>query len=231
MTATTSFNELEIEQQIETVNNMSDKDELKSLADFLEVSYSGNTGVDTLKKNILNKINENNDDPVLKALIEQENKPKEKTNTNKEVSDYTNDELYEMNQFNKSLPETLRRRIVRAKATRLHRVKITNLDPADAEVPGMIVTCYNKYCGKVSKYIPFGDENEYGYHVPEIILDDLKERKYALRKEIKNDKSQFGVKQYKTVMVRKFNIERLPDLTKEQIEELKKAQSNRVTSE
>jgi hypothetical protein len=113
----------------------------------------------------------------------------------------------------------LLRQVVRAKALRLHRVKITNLDPSDSQLNGAIITAVNKFTGKVAKYIPFGDEEApNGYHVPEILLNQLKNTKFPMRREIKG--GAFGVKRYKTTMINKFNIETLPPLTEKEIEEL-----------
>jgi hypothetical protein len=127
------------------------------------------------------------------------------------------------------LSEVEKRAIVRAKAMRLHRVRVHNLDPNDAAVPGAIKTVYNKYTGKVSKYIPFGEENEHGYHIPEILMNSLREEKYTMRKEVKQrgQVSSFGVKQYKTVLMPKFNIEILPDLSAEEIHGLAQDQKAR----
>lgn len=112
----------------------------------------------------------------------------------------------------------LRRQVVRARALRMLRVRITNLDPQDAPLNGGIITVSNKYAGKVSKYIPYGEESANGYYVPKILLDHLEQVKFPLRKEKKGNR--FGVKQYNTIMSKKFSIEYLPHLTKEEIAEL-----------
>lgn len=225
------------EELAELVTGSEDKDTLRAIADHVGVSYSGNTGVPKLKENILAELildevpdsEGDPNDPVLQALaakkvsLEPEVKAQD---GEKPVGAYTMDELYDMDP-NATDNEFLKRRIVKAKATRLHRVKVTNLDPQDADLPGAIITVYNRYCGKIEKFIPFGDENEYGYHVPEAILKELKNRKFALRKEVKKKGSAFGVKEYKTSLVPKFAIEELPQLTKDELEALAKDQTAR----
>lgn len=231
------FTKLTPEEISELVRDSEDKDTLRAVADFVGVTYSGNTGVDKLKTNIfaelvLDEVPDTEgdvNDPVLQALAaasETVSLEAVDQTTEKPVGEYTMDELYEMDP-NKTNNEFLKRRIVKAKATRLIRVRITNLDPGDADVPGAIITAYNKYCGKISKYIPFGEENEFGYHVPEILLKEMRRRKFALRKEVKKKGSVFGVKEYKTSLVPKFSIEVLPPLTQEEMKALASDQAAR----
>lgn len=116
----------------------------------------------------------------------------------------------------------LRRRVVRAKALRMVRVRVQSLDPSDAQLNGVIITARNKYTGKISKYVPFASEVSNGYYVPKMILDHMTELKFPRRIEKKG--SKFGIKQYNTVMSPKYSIEYLPHLTKREIEKLADAQ-------
>lgn len=214
----------------ELTRSTEDKEVLRAVAEQVGVSFSGNTGVQKLKENILAEIvlDENDEedeesvDPVLMAaLASKQAEPKEnsgvKEKKKKDILSLPRTALAKLDPRAKGLKEVEKRAIVRAKAMRLHRVRISNMDPNDSAVPGAIKTVYNKYTGKVSKYIPFGEENDTGYHVPEILLDALKMETYNLRKEIKQKGSSFGVKQYKTVQMRKFAIEYLPDLTDQEL--------------
>lgn len=223
------------EELLAIVDETEDKEVLRFIANELEVSFSGNTGVGTLKEKLIPvltaKIEEQADseedenDPVVQALKAKnesvattaaEAAPKPKRG----ILDLPRTRLAEMNPRQAGLKEVERRAIVRAKALRLHRVRVSNLDPADSAVPGAIITVYNKYTGKVSKFIPFGEENEYGYHIPEILLNELKSRTYNLRKEIKRAGNTFGIKEYRTVQMKKFSIEELPPLTKQELRDL-----------
>jgi len=225
------------EELLEIVDNTDDKEMLRFIANELNISFSGNTGTGTLKEKIL---------PVLLERQESENEPDDEVDQNlmQALKDQTTDEtkavlkqksvmdlprtaLALLNPHTPGLTHAEQRAIVRAKAMRLHRVRITNLDPGDAALPGSIKTVYNKFCGKVSKYIPFGEENELGYHVPEILINSMREERYPMRKEIKQRGQSFGVKQYKTVLMPRFSIEELPPLSKEEVESLAKDQKAR----
>ena len=229
------------QELLDLVEGTEDKEVLRFIANELEVAFSGNTGVGTLKEKLipilLEKIestpvdedDEVVDDPVLAALAA---KPKEKTEPKTEkvsVLDLPRSAQALLNPNAPGLTEVEKRAIVRAKAMRLHRVRVHNLDPNDSALPGAIKTVYNKYCGKVSKFIPFGEENEVGYHIPEILLNSLREEKYTMRKEVKQrgQVSSFGVKQYKTVLMPKFNIEILPPLDDSEIKALAQDQKAR----
>lgn len=160
-------------------------------------------------------------DPALMAALNRHQN--EKINTppgRKSVKLPPLEVLITMNERDPDHSEPLRRAIVRSKALRLIRCRVTNLDPADSAVPGVLLSVYTKYTGKVSKLIPFGEENEAGWHIPKILLDDLKSRKFNMRKEKKRHGSSFGVKEYTTVSMRKFSIEELPPLTQDDLDHL-----------
>lgn len=223
------------EQLVHLATETEDKDVLRAIADLINVTYSGNSGIVTLKEKILDAINLDEDDedldeddPIVQAMLKQKAEPKDiKIAKKKSVLQLSRSVLAKMDAMAPGLSVAEQRAIVRAKAMRLHRVRITNLDPNDSALPGAIKTVYNKFCGKVSKFIPFGEENELGYHIPEILLNSLREETYNMRKEVKNKGQSFGVKSYKTVQTRKFAIEMLDDLTPTEIESLAKDQKAR----
>lgn len=231
------------EQLVELTNRTSDKDVLRNVATHVGVTFSGNTGVAKLKEKLLEAIeipdeDEDEDplpdempkDPISQALANQikaEQHSDEDVHVAQEKMTYSHAELMEMDPAQVKDPK-LRRQAVRAQALRLRRVRITNLDPDDAAVPGAIITVYSRYTGKVSKLIPF-DEEVYknGYHIPQILLDDLSTRTYNVRKEVSRRGSNFGVKEYKNTTAKKFMIEYLPDLTEAQIAKLAQDQAAR----
>jgi hypothetical protein len=218
-------------EAIEAVTAMETVEQLREAATSINVTFSGNTGEATLRKKLMDTLKSD-----LNELEVDETAPDAEE---EEVPDFggedttedeiqstagpaktgpTMEEILKMDPNQITDPQLLRQ-VVRAKALRLHRVKITNLDPSDSQLNGAIITAVNKFTGKVAKYIPFGDEEApNGYHVPEILLNQLKNTKFPLRREIKG--GAFGVKRYKTTMINKFNIETLPPLTKKEIEEL-----------
>ena len=189
-----------------------DIETLRAKATGLGLTFSGNTGAATLQKKI------DNATPSLLGGDE----PLPELTPAKQVVKGGPPSLAQLQTMNiqdiDPENQALVRQVVRAKALVLSRVRITNLDPNDAELYGALVTVMNKYTGKVSKYIPFGDGSENGYHVPQILLNHLIAQKFVLRKLRKG--GQFGVKTYKTQMVPKYNIEILPDLTPDELEAL-----------
>jgi hypothetical protein len=98
----------------------------------------------------------------------------------------------------------------------LVRCRIYNLNPQKNDLRGEIITVANRYVGTVRKFIPFGEATEGGYHIPKIIYDDLKERRFQ-QVRTKNVKGQIQVE---TRMVPEYNIEVLPMLTEEELKEL-----------
>lgn len=250
----TDISTASLEELTQLTQDTKDKKILREIAEQVGVTFSGNTGVDTLKSKILaelildeNQGEESEDDvtmesndPVMAALAQHREDAKDSDELSdnedddlyakpekavKKASKYSVEEMLKMDAARIKDP-ILRRNVIRTQAMRLIRVKINNLDPNDAEVPGALITCYSKYTGKVSKYVPFDEEQHpNGYHIPKIILDDLKTRTYNLRKEIKKPGSSFGVKEYKTVVVNKFAIEELPPLTKKELKALASQQA------
>lgn len=102
---------------------------------------------------------------------------------------------------------------------KLVRVKVVCLDPSKAELKGEIVTVANGILGKVSKFIPYGDEcGEDGYHIPYILYLFLKEKRFY---QVKKDKRGTPIK---SVEMPEYAIEKLPQLTSEQLKSLAQRQ-------
>lgn len=228
---------LSTEEAIAAVTALEDIAELRKVATQLGITYSGNTGTSTLKEKILEMLQITDPDGVndgdlaqseetgtdLNALLEEgSNDPIQISQVPAKSAGPTLEEMLEMDPFYVE-DSALRRKVVRAQAMRLVRIKIVNLDPSDTNIPGALFTAYNKYTGKVTKYIPYGDESHDGYHVPKIILDMLKTKTFPLRKENNRGKN-FGVKTYTTSYPSKFSITELPLLTKEELADLAVAQ-------
>jgi hypothetical protein len=187
---------------------------LRKLAKDMEVPFSGNTGLETLRNKIVARLshfvsaspdNENQfDEPDLASDPEEDFEP---IQVNKPMK-VSKPKLDLLSMDPTTIEDvSLRRQVIRAQALRLVRVKIQNLDPSDAVLSGAIMSLQNKYTGKVAKYVPYGEESENGYHIPWMMYEHLKQWKFPLRKEQKG--GRFGVKTYKTVMVPKFSIEQI----------------------
>lgn len=112
----------------------------------------------------------------------------------------------------------------RREATRLIRVRITNLDPNKKNLPGEIFTVANDEIGTVKKYIPYeGKFSENGYHVPYVIVKALKAKKFQV---IRTTKDHLGREVTTSEWAREFAIEELPPLTEKQLKELADSQRN-----
>lgn len=116
----------------------------------------------------------------------------------------------------------VRERLKREKM-RLVRVRISNLNPDKADLPGEIFTVVNKYLGTVRKYVPYGEATDNGYHIPVFILDQLKSRKF-LQKKTKQNRGTGNI-DVSTRWVSEFAIEELPPLTKKELDKLAASQA------
>ena len=217
---------IEAQQAVVAMDNIED---LREAATSLGIKFSGNSGMANLKGKIVDFLDQDESDEetqqpdsndlgalssILNAATEEPIQIAKVKSRNTRLSDH---DLIRMNPNNVE-DAGLRRQIVRAKALRMYRVKISNLDPNDAPLNGGIFTISNKYTGKVSKYVPYGTESENGYYIPKILLDHLSQMQFPIRKEKKGNR--FGVKQYQTVLTRKFNIEYMDPLSVKEIADL-----------
>lgn len=197
-----------------------DIESLRVEATALGIKFSGNTGAKTLQGKINREMtrptNEGALDDILGANepLPEIIKPAPAKKGPPSLAELQTMNVKDIDPKN----QVLIRQIVRAKALVLRRITIVNLDPQDAELSGAVITVMNKYTGRVSKFIPFGEGSANGYHVPQIILNHLLSQKFVLRKA--NKSSQFGVKTYQTTMVPKFSITILPDLSTDELKSL-----------
>lgn len=102
---------------------------------------------------------------------------------------------------------------------KLVRVNVTCLDPMKKEYLGEIFTVGNDVIGSVRKYIPFNTTD--GWHVPKIILDQLKEKECQIFNTIKDDRGN-NIRTGKTIKA--YVIQELPPLSEEELKELAKVQ-------
>ena len=216
------------EELLSAARSSENKDTLRSMCIKLDLSFSGNSGISTLREKVVQ---------ALEARTKSEQTPEARAAVMEEVMASMGvveetpvsilglpaNILMTMDPTVKGLSEAERGAIVEARNMRLRRVRVTNLDPADAELDGVLKFAINKYIGSIGRFVPFGEENEYGWHVEEIILESLRTETYCQR--VKNRSgSKFGIKKYKTAQLPKYNIEYLDDLTQEELDLLAKDQ-------
>ena len=111
----------------------------------------------------------------------------------------------------------------RKEALRLVRVRITNHNPANKNKQGEIFVVANSLIGEVRSFVPYNCEAAQAYHLPEIILKTLKNRKYRSFQTVTNKTT--GHKTVRPIEANEFSFEELEPLTQEQLDKLKRRQA------
>ena len=106
----------------------------------------------------------------------------------------------------------------------LVRCRIANLNPSKRDLRGEIFTVANKYVGTVRKFIPYGEATDNGYHIPQILYEQLKTRKF-LQVNTRNDRAAGNQIVVDQRWVPEFSIEVLPQLTQEELDKLAASQA------
>jgi len=110
------------------------------------------------------------------------------------------------------------RKAIHMEQMKLVRVVITNLNPNKKELEGEIFTVANKYVGTVRKFIPYGEATENGYHLPNILFNQLKARKFLSITVRKDKETRQDVVHQKWAP--EFALEVLPSLTRSELDRL-----------
>jgi hypothetical protein len=109
---------------------------------------------------------------------------------------------------------------LKQEALRLVRIRVTCMNPAKKEWEGEIFTSGNAVIGSVKKFVPFNADE--GWHVPHCIYQVMKDRMCQV---FVNGKSRDGVTVRQGKMIKEFAIEVLPQLTKDELDELARRQA------
>lgn len=109
-----------------------------------------------------------------------------------------------------------RRNRLRKQAEKMVRVRVTCMNPTKRDYQGELFTVGNTLLGTYRRMIPFGVD----WHVPQIMLNMLKERKYQIFRKHKTN----GVEHKSAEFTPEFAIQELPDLTKDELKELAQRQ-------
>lgn len=118
--------------------------------------------------------------------------------------------------------ETEGQRNVRLKreASKLVRIRVTCMNPAKSEWPGEIISAGNSVVGSFSKFVPFNADE--GWHVPEFVYKVLRDRQCQI---FQTNTDSRGNKTRQGKLIKEFNIEILPPLTKEELHDLAQRQA------
>ena len=106
-------------------------------------------------------------------------------------------------------------------ATKLIRVNITCFNPAKKDWQGEIFTVSNSSIPAMRKFVLFNTPE--GFHVPQMILDVMKERMF----QHFSYKKQRGIDIPNKTYQKEFGIEYLPQLTEQELKELARTQAMR----
>ena len=174
---------------------------LKQRARLLGVEFSNNIGLETLKERVRAK---------MEALEQVENPAVAVV-----VNPLAGETEVPVRQL--SIREVLQR-----DEMKLVRVRITNLDPKKKDLLGEIFTVANEYLGTVSKYIPYGEVTDNGYHIPHCIFRQLESKRFL---DIRTRKGQDGQIKVTQGWAREFSLDVLPPLTKDELDKLANAQA------
>lgn len=185
---------------------------LKKRADSANLKYHPNIGVDGLRK----KLEEHLDESSPKKA---DDKKDDNTDAGKDDTDEdeTADEAPAEN-------KAQRRNRLRREATRLVRVRITNLNGSKKDLGGEIFTVANGFIGTIKRFVPYGELTEEGTHIEHAIFKQLKSRKF-LQVRTRKDPRRPGHLIVDQKWVPEFALEVLEPLTKDELKELARTQA------
>ncbi len=98
-------------------------------------------------------------------------------------------------------------------ASKLIRVRISCHDPMKKEYTGEIFTVLNNVVGVYKRFVQFNEP----WHVPAIILEQIKDKKYQQFYSVKDER---GNTIRKSKLVNAYSIEYLPALTEDELAKL-----------
>lgn len=113
--------------------------------------------------------------------------------------------------------ENDRRNRLLQEAGKLVRIRVTCMNPQKRNHQGELFSCGNSVVGTHTKYVPFEEE----WHVPQIILNQIKQRQCQVFYTERVDGK--AVKRGK--VIREFAVEELPPLTEAELKELAQRQA------
>lgn len=113
------------------------------------------------------------------------------------------------------------RRSLQKDLLKLIRVSITNHNPSKQRILGEVVVAGNSVIGEVRKTVPYNCEAAESYHLPLIIVNTLRERKFN-RRVTKTVKGRVITEVQR---IPEFTITELPPLTETELKELARRQA------
>lgn len=170
---------------------------LKKRADLMGIKYSNNISISTLKE----RINEHLEGNTVEEEDVQAMQPK-------------------------ANPEGITREEMYNEQMKLVRLRITCMNPDKSDLAGEILTVGNRLLGTVRKFVPYGEATDNGYHVPYILYNFMKDRKYLHKGEKRDSKGNITIS---TRWVPEYSLEVLPQLTEKELAKLAASQRARAS--
>ncbi len=194
---------------------------LKERADVMGIEYAVNIGVDALKAKIIAK-QEEPSKPVKLADPEDEEFNHMPMNSSKARREQIKAEQEASMKTSKTETVQQIRDRLKKDAMKLVRCRVYNMNPSKADLKGELVTVGNKYLGTVRKFIPFGEATDNGFHMEQILFDELRQRKFQQLRPKKVRGIEVAPERR---MVPEYNLEVLPQLTRAELKQLGEKQA------
>lgn len=201
---------------------------LKERAKLMDIKFSNAIGVDALKAKIAAKLageadNTNEDGAEVVSPVQEAPVPLAPTAAPTPPDEPKLNPLEGDVAGKKPAAVMTERERVLADSMKLVRCRVTNMNPAKGNLHGEMFTVANKFIGTVKKFVPYGEATDDGYHMPNVIYEDLASRKFLQIRTVKDKRT--GVERVESTWVREFSLEVLPQLTQEELNRLAIAQA------
>lgn len=139
------------------------------------------------------------------------------------VNSHLSDDVEEEEDAQVKADKNTKRQNAIKEATKLVRIRLTVNNTRKTSLYGELFSAGNDVVGSIRKFIPYGAEfYENGYHVPNIILKQLQEKKFLHVYTKRDPVTRENITTQK--WMNEFTISILPDLTPKELEELKQRQ-------
>lgn len=211
---------------------LNELDTLKARADQMGITYKSNIGVEALKAKINAKLDDKPDpgdgDEAQAATTAQTETGTTSANAAAAQTQVQQTQVTQAPpappapvELTKAQQEQKFRDEQQKEHMALVRVRISCLNPMKSQVKGEFITVANKYLGTVTKFVPFGEQTDEGFHIPKILLSEMRSRKFNSVTTKKGPNGQMLPTQR---LVPEFAIEELEPLTQAELDRLASAQ-------
>lgn len=189
----------ELDPNSEVESNTEELDTLKKRATTMGIDFHPKIGLTKLKAKVQDKLDS----------VRAEDSSTKAPQTLKDTGALTEEQYKKIKAVN-----------TRKACGALKVIQVTCMNPDKKNWPGEVFSAGSAKLGTWKKFVPFG--SEVGYHVPQILIDMMKERKFS---QFRKEKGPKGVEITKGYLVPEFAINILPDLTQEQMQDLANQQA------